>query len=726
MAMAKPQPGSPPSSMSSIEDTELLQRISKHRDEQAFARLFERHSSSALSVAFHITRDQETAEEAVQSAMLTVWNGAHKFKDGNPRSWILRIVANKSLNLVRGQRRRKAKMTSIKKEKALPEISAPGDDLEKRELYGILRGLLDNLKQQDRQFMALYYGGGLTQQEIADATSLSQFTISERLNQALEQLRTRLRKKGYTSPTLAGLPGLLTEALQTGHVVPPALKANVLSLIAEENLKAASVPPSASTSTTTLPMIAAMMLLPLGGLVGWTYVNQTATPARPSIPKLDGSSDPTGRPAVLASYDFTKALPEDLDFIAGTWRWGKGGLRAPATLPGGYFSLSMPTPGIPFQVLAQAQNTGEKSVKITMGWSSKTEMRPPDLKLDTTRLQIHKNETLRYRAEFNGPYVAEYLNNELFQVQRYAQRRPSGFLYMHLQGFSLKRLEIRRLKRNSVAPAPTQWFPRRAFKKANQSLGALDEIPSEPLVFSSGGGHQLLRAKHSRKSIDPFENLDPALSSSRCLHMRWPLVRGQPQAPLAVGPSGPSTNPSEGIGFSFKEISRDGLRQKLELKGIRKRPFVLIAKTMVIKRSTQTATVKSGTVTCRWGTPSQSWPYLIWRFPLGKNFNQMTEAQDTNWVRFYVVDNFIVMVRENSKNGFLLEHQWPYPGDRIYLSTENLWITHLEYQELKREDLPKPLFTLRPFIESERQSPFYNPAVPVGRKLTNERAKSLN
>ena len=59
--------------------------------------------------------------------------------------------------------------------------TAPEEDAERGELLGALRSMVARLSQGDRELVALYFAGGLSQEEIARELDMPQRTVSFRI-----------------------------------------------------------------------------------------------------------------------------------------------------------------------------------------------------------------------------------------------------------------------------------------------------------------------------------------------------------------------------------------------------------------------------------------------------------------------------------------------------------------------------------------------------------------
>src|SRR5579863_856977 len=83
--------------------------VSKARsgDADAFRVLVERHSRSLFRLAFRMTGNQQDAEDVVQESFLRAYKQLARFDErASFGTWLYRIAANCSLDLVRSRKRR--------------------------------------------------------------------------------------------------------------------------------------------------------------------------------------------------------------------------------------------------------------------------------------------------------------------------------------------------------------------------------------------------------------------------------------------------------------------------------------------------------------------------------------------------------------------------------------------------------------------------------------------
>jgi len=158
-------------------DAELIARFAAG-DVDALALLYDRHRSSAYGVALRITRERSLAEDAVQNAFISLWRNPHAYRAdrGSVRTWLLAIVRNRSIDLLRHQR----PVSELPAEGVTPAILIQPD---------IWHDVAEVL---DREAIEMAYFSGLTQLEIAGRTGAPLGTVKSRVRLGLLTLRSAM------------------------------------------------------------------------------------------------------------------------------------------------------------------------------------------------------------------------------------------------------------------------------------------------------------------------------------------------------------------------------------------------------------------------------------------------------------------------------------------------------------------------------------------------------
>jgi len=164
-------------------------------DREARRGLFELHRDVAYRVALRITGRNEDAMDVVQESFIKAFDGLAGFqRDAGFRTWLLRIVSNRSLDLLRARRVRLARSieSGSDDDRGGFELPAAEDSvsagLERSELAERLKRAVDSLPADQRSVFAMYSSGDMTYGEIAEALGIPIGTVMSRLYHARRRL----------------------------------------------------------------------------------------------------------------------------------------------------------------------------------------------------------------------------------------------------------------------------------------------------------------------------------------------------------------------------------------------------------------------------------------------------------------------------------------------------------------------------------------------------------
>jgi RNA polymerase sigma-70 factor (ECF subfamily) len=217
--------------MKELDDVTLLNAIAKQRDRDALNQLYQRYEKRAFNLALHILGTSALADDAVQEAMLSIWlSPKQDLPQDRVSEWILGVVAGKSLNLKRGQRRHNKRAEHVAMESESPPINID-EKVENTELISQLRNHLKQLPELDSQLLACSYGAGMSHRKIAEVFNMSRTRVTERIQEALSRLRGNLTRAGVTAVVPVISAQSLFEAMTSGHDSPPGMGARMLSRI---------------------------------------------------------------------------------------------------------------------------------------------------------------------------------------------------------------------------------------------------------------------------------------------------------------------------------------------------------------------------------------------------------------------------------------------------------------------------------------------------------------
>ena len=379
VTMSKPDVA--PSNLESWDDASLLQAIAR-QDQCAFAELYQRYKLTAYSVAYHVTADSSLAEEIVQESMLKVWQTAASYRaDGPVRAWLMRIVAHRSLNLLK--RKRHSERKPEEREMLRKKNNQAGENVEERverdELLSTVRRLTGELPALERQLLALYYGGGLTQSEISSALSIPQQTVSYRIEGVLERLRATLSKSGFAAIPLVN-DEILNSALCGGHDAPGELYGRIMNRISR--IGADKLSPPATPASKSALALGAIVVSVVGGMIALGVYSQPREVLPDTHSPIAAKSEPPSAEKIIIppqpaekfyhKWTFNSGPPEDVRPIGGaTWKYipnGGSDRSGCMELGNGKFEaiLKIPVPALPIKV--SFRSIPKAMAMVGVGW----------------------------------------------------------------------------------------------------------------------------------------------------------------------------------------------------------------------------------------------------------------------------------------------------------------------------------------------------------------------
>ena len=206
------------------DDAELVRRYVADRSEAAFTELVRRRIDLVYSVALRqVGGDAHLAEDVTQKVFADLARKAPALLGRAVLSgWLYRSTQYAASDLVRSERRRRAReqQTSVMNE--LLSSDAPPTDWDR------LRPLLDEamaeLKDPDRDAIALRFFEGRAFAEVGRALQLTEEAARKRVDRALDKLAGILSRRGVSSTTAAVGAAL---AHQAAVAAPAGLAASV-------------------------------------------------------------------------------------------------------------------------------------------------------------------------------------------------------------------------------------------------------------------------------------------------------------------------------------------------------------------------------------------------------------------------------------------------------------------------------------------------------------------
>ncbi len=275
-------------------DARLLRRLAQSGDPEAFSEITRLYTGMVYGTCLRITGSQEHAADAAQETFYHLLKHAGRIT-GSLAGWLHQVARRRAIDLVRRDASRRRRESDF----AAAASPAAGDQW--ADVSPLVDEAISELEPDLRDILLRHYLGGQSTVAIAAATGLSQPTISRRLEQALEELRGKLRAKGLlvTTTALAGLmPAAATSA--PGAVVQELGKMGLTAAGAHASEVATTV---LSGLKMKLAVTAAVALFSVGGFLAYRH-NQKAHAARLA------AAQPAVQPASPSAEEMA-AMPEN-------------------------------------------------------------------------------------------------------------------------------------------------------------------------------------------------------------------------------------------------------------------------------------------------------------------------------------------------------------------------------------------------------------------------------
>ena len=169
-------------------------------DQRAFEAMVRQSAGRLFAIAYRILRDHDRAEDALQQALVTIWDELPRLRDPDRfDAWSYRLIVRASIAQARRERRGGAvvhllpddAVTGTTASQAFDEIDAVADRDQ------VQRGFR-RLKPDQRAILVLQHYVGLSLAEIADVLGIPIGTAASRLHYAAQALRAALDADGRT------------------------------------------------------------------------------------------------------------------------------------------------------------------------------------------------------------------------------------------------------------------------------------------------------------------------------------------------------------------------------------------------------------------------------------------------------------------------------------------------------------------------------------------------
>lgn len=160
----------------------LLEAIADGQSD-ALSELYHKTDKAVYAYALSILKNMHDAEDVMQNTYIQIFKSAASYRaDGKPMAWILTIVRNACLNILREQK----KTLPLSEADYIRAQTSAEDRL-------ILSSCMELLDDEERQIVILHAVAGFKYREIAQYLSMQLSTVLSKYHRALQKMKRRVQ-----------------------------------------------------------------------------------------------------------------------------------------------------------------------------------------------------------------------------------------------------------------------------------------------------------------------------------------------------------------------------------------------------------------------------------------------------------------------------------------------------------------------------------------------------
>jgi RNA polymerase sigma-70 factor (ECF subfamily) len=159
-------------------------------DAEAFAHLYQMHTYAVFNYCLFRVSDQAVAEDLTADTFERAWRARNSFQPDRAAftTWLFTIARR----TITDWQRRRARRPFIRLDHQQPsEALSPELQVEETERQSQLRRLVQALAPDDQELIALKFGAGMTNRQIAELLGKSETAIGSAIYRVMQKLRAQ-------------------------------------------------------------------------------------------------------------------------------------------------------------------------------------------------------------------------------------------------------------------------------------------------------------------------------------------------------------------------------------------------------------------------------------------------------------------------------------------------------------------------------------------------------
>ena len=180
---------------SSLNDEELMLKVSKNDDDRAYGELYHRHARRIMGFFFRqLNGNEALSSDLTQDTFMRVWTARDRYSGKSFRTWILTIAYNLVKNHYRHSEYEKQFEVFTKQTSEEVAENNIVEQLDNDAFDKALRQELEKLQPESRLLFSLRFEEELTIPEIATLMELPEGTVKSRLYALTQNLKQKLNQ----------------------------------------------------------------------------------------------------------------------------------------------------------------------------------------------------------------------------------------------------------------------------------------------------------------------------------------------------------------------------------------------------------------------------------------------------------------------------------------------------------------------------------------------------
>ncbi|OSY88223.1 RNA polymerase [Tenacibaculum holothuriorum] len=179
-----------------INDQLYIEKILKGNT-NAYATLVDKYKVMVYTLAFKMVQNKEEAEEVSQDTFIKVYKNLSKFKGESKFStWVYKIAYRTCLDALK--KRKNKYNTDTIDEVTINKIKTTEgilESIEKKERAVVIKQCMQDLPEDERTILWMFYFDELSLKEIINVTDFSEANVKVKLHRARKRLLTIVQRK---------------------------------------------------------------------------------------------------------------------------------------------------------------------------------------------------------------------------------------------------------------------------------------------------------------------------------------------------------------------------------------------------------------------------------------------------------------------------------------------------------------------------------------------------